>query len=87
MCQAIKDFFKTGQMNKDCNATNLVVIPKTPHPMSANDFRTISCYTVVYKIISKILCKRLKKVLPIITHPSQGAFEQGRELLYNVLLC
>ena len=87
MCQAIKEFFNTGQMNKECNSTNLVVLPNTPHPMTANDFRPISCCMVVYKIISKILCNRLKKVLIDITHLSQGAFVQGRELLYNVLLC
>ena len=87
MCQAIKEFFSTGHMISECNSTNLVVLLKIPHPMNANDFRPISYCTVIYKCISKILCNRLKKVLPCITNPSQGAFAQGKELLYNVLLC
>jgi len=70
----------------DYNTTNLVVLPKTTHPMIAADFRPISCCNVVYKSISKLLYSRLKKVLPAIVNPSQGAFVKGRELLYNVLL-
>ena len=54
--------------------------------MNATDFRPISCCTVIYKSVSKIMCNRLKKVLPYIISPSQGAFVQGRELLCNVLL-
>ena len=42
---------------------------------------------MVYKCISKLLSKRLKQVLPKIINQSQGAFIQGRELLFNVLAC
>ena len=86
MCDAIEEFFTTGQLLKDGNATNLVVLPKIPHPMTPANFRPISYCTVIYKSISKLLCNRLKKVLPILVNPSQGAFVQGREILYNVLL-
>ena len=30
---------------------------------------------------------RLKKALPSLINQSQGAFVQGREILYNVLIC
>ena len=86
VCNAIQEFFTTGQLITECNATNLVVLPKNPHPITAADFRTISCCTVIYRSISRLLCNRLKKVLPTIINPSQGAFVQGKELLYNVLL-
>ena len=86
VCQAIQEFFTTGKLLKECNLTNLVVLPKSPHPMNATDFRPISCCTVIYKSVSKIMCNRLNNVLPYIISPSQGAFVQGRELLYNVLL-
>jgi len=42
---------------------------------------------MVYKPISKLLCSRLKMVLPKLINPSQGAFIRGQELLFNVLLC
>lgn len=87
VCDAIQEFFTTGQLAPACNFTNLVVLPKVPHPMNSTDVRPISCCTVFYKSISKLICNRLKKVLPSIISPSQGAFVQGRELLYKVLLC
>ena len=67
--------------------TKLVMIPKTSNPERASDFRPISCCNVIYKTITKLLCSRIKEVLPTIINEGQGAFVQGRELLYNVLLC
>jgi len=54
--------------------------------MNPTDFRSISCCTVLYKSISKLLCNWLKNVLPGLVNPSQGAFVQCREMLYDVLL-
>jgi len=60
---------------------------KGPHPTNATDFRPISCCTIIYKVVAKPLCARLKHVLPALINQIQGAFVQGRQLLYNVLLC
>ena len=84
---AIQEFFKTSKMLKQCNAANLILLPKVKNPGFANDFRPISCCNVVYKGISKLLSGRLKEVLPELVNHSQGAFIKGRELLFNVLLC
>ena len=48
------------------------------------NFRPISCCNVIYKCASKFISIRLKDVLPF--DLSQGAFVQGRELLFNVVL-
>ena len=69
------------------SGTKLILLPKTPHPQSASDFRPISCCNVLYKCITKLLCQRLKDILPDIIHPSQGAFVKGRESLFNMLIC
>ena len=68
------------------SATKLVVLPKVPYPQASTDFRPISCCNTLYKCITKLLCQRIKEVLPYIIDPSQGAFIKGRELLYNVLI-
>ena len=41
----------------------------------------------MYKCISKLLCNRLKKVLPSVIDQSQGTFVSGRQLIFNVLMC
>ena len=87
ICVVVKEFFTKGIMPSYISETRLTVLPKVPHPQSATKFRPISCCNVIYKAISKILCKRIKEVLPYIIEQSQGSFVKGRELLYNVLIC
>ncbi|XP_074301417.1 uncharacterized protein LOC141632804 [Silene latifolia] len=63
-CKAVQSFFRTGKMAKLANSTILSLIPKKDTPSSVMDFRPISCCTVFYKTISKILTTRLQQVLP-----------------------
>ncbi|KAJ8427389.1 hypothetical protein Cgig2_008805 [Carnegiea gigantea] len=86
VCSAVLSFFKTGYLPKYIGATKLIVLPKVQHPQEATEFHPISCYNVLYKCIAKMLSQRLKEVLPSIIDPSQAAFVQGRELVYNVLI-
>ena len=85
--EAVLNFFQTGTVPSFLGETKLVLIPKTPNPPYASDFRTISCYNVIYKCIAKLLCVRLKEVLPDLINQNQGAFVKGRELLFNILMC
>ncbi|KAG7585557.1 Reverse transcriptase domain [Arabidopsis thaliana x Arabidopsis arenosa] len=82
----VKEFFSSGKLLKQWNATTLFLIPKVSNASSPTQFRPISCLNTLYKVISKLLANRLKSLLPDIISPSQSAFIPGRLLSENVLL-
>ena len=84
---AVRHFLSASKLPDFLGETKLVLLPKVPSPSHAKDFRPISCCNVIYKCIAKLLCMRLKQVLPHLIHQNQAAFIEGRELLFNVLTC
>lgn len=78
-------FFTTGHMPKSINDTFIELIPKTKEPVKMTESRPISLCNAVYKLISKVLANRLKKILPSIITKSQSPFVSGRLISYNVL--
>lgn len=73
-------------MPRSINATLLSLVPKTTEAERMQDFRPIACCNVLYKVISKILAKRLKATLPLAIDQNQCAFVKDKLLLENVLL-
>ncbi|XP_074290339.1 uncharacterized protein LOC141617068 [Silene latifolia] len=84
---SVKEFFSTGRLLQQVNATVLTLIPKVDCPNSVHDFRPIVCCNVIYKCISKIICKRLSGVLMDIVSMNQSAFIKDREIVDNILIC
>lgn len=66
--------------------TLITLIPKVDHAKYTKDYRPIACCQTLYKVVSKMLCFRLAKVLRAIIGEHQGAFVQGRSILHNVLI-
>ncbi|KAA3455882.1 reverse transcriptase [Gossypium australe] len=75
-----------GRSLEDINKTLVVLIPKTASPTNLKNFRPISLCTTIYKIITKSVANRLKKVLEECIDDSQSAFIPGRLITDNVLL-
>ena len=62
------------------NSTFLALIPKKDRPETFDDFRPISLCNCLYKIISKIIANRLKKILSLHISKEQFGFLEGRQI-------
>ncbi|XP_010474601.1 PREDICTED: uncharacterized protein LOC104754160 [Camelina sativa] len=82
----VKTFFQSGKLEKDINRTNICLIPKKLKAVKLAEFRPISLSNVVYKIISKVMAKRLTSLLPDIISETQAAFIKGRLITDNILI-
>ncbi|GKA09897.1 hypothetical protein Tco_0689330 [Tanacetum coccineum] len=78
-------FWDRGEISKGCNASFVTLIPKTTDPIGLADFRPISLIGSYYKILTKMLAKRVKKVVGNVIGDVQNAFIGGRFILDGVL--
>jgi hypothetical protein len=69
-----------GRILAPFNATFIALIPKTDNPSSFEDFRLISLCNGIYKIIAKIISRRIKVVLSRSINPEQFGFLEGRQI-------
>ncbi|PKA50163.1 hypothetical protein AXF42_Ash020108 [Apostasia shenzhenica] len=82
----VHHFFSYGSMPKRWKDTLVVLIPKVQGAKLPSQFRSISLYTIIYKVITKILINQVKDVLNSLISQEQGAFVPGRGIADNCLL-
>ena len=61
-----------------CNSSFITLIPKVENMLLVKDFRPISLIGMQFKIIAKLLAKRLAVVPPDVISVEQSAFLKGR---------
>jgi len=79
-------FFETAQLPKTMNMTWVTLIPKKEVAVDILDYRPISMVGSVYKVIAKILSRRLKGVVADLIGETQTAFVSGRQILDGALI-
>eukprot|EP00253_Pinus_taeda_P020133 PITA_20133 len=82
----VKNVFKNHKMGENTKSSHIALIPKEVNPLSFNRFRPISLCNVSYKIVTKILANRLKKLLPHLISENQGGFVPSKQITDNVIL-
>ena len=83
---SILSWLNSGTIPTPLNHTLITLVPKINSPEDAHQFRPISLCNVLYKIYSKVLANRLKKLLPSIITEHQSAFTKDRLISDNILV-
>ncbi|XP_071694427.1 uncharacterized protein [Rutidosis leptorrhynchoides] len=79
-------FNMRGEFLKGCNASFVTLVPKESDSISLSDFRPISLIGSFYKIVTKLLSNRLRKVIPQLIGSEQSAFLKERYILDGILV-
>ncbi len=65
------------------DASISLLLKKDKDPTSCDSYRTISLLNVDFKILTKVLCSRLERVLPSLILLDQTGFTPGRHSFFN----
>ena len=85
--QSVLSFLNSASLSQHLNHTFITLIPKVNKPELVFEFRPISLCNVLYKIFSKVLANKLKRILPkIITTEHQSAFTKNCLISDNIMV-
>jgi len=76
----VEDSRISGRIPASFNSTFIALIPKSDNASSLNEFRPISLCNCIYKIIAKIIARRLKSILSGNISDEQFGFLEGRQI-------
>ena len=86
MVEAVLLCLNSGTILPSLNHTFISLIPKVKSPEYVIEFRPIALCNIVYKLVSKVLANRLRKVLPHIISNFQSAFQSDKALSDNIFV-
>ena len=86
MAEAVLFCLNTGSVPPSINRTFITLIPKVKSPVRVSEYRPIALCNILYKLISKVLANRLKKILHYVISESQSAFQSSKAITDNILI-
>nr|XP_009623283.1 uncharacterized protein LOC104114523 [Nicotiana tomentosiformis] len=83
---AVIEFFESAYMCKAINCRTITLILEVQNPTNIKEFKPISCSTVLYKMISKVLTTRLHDVMAELIDNCQATVVPGRLITDNIIM-
>jgi hypothetical protein len=80
LLEVVEETRITGMVIRSLNSTFIALIPKVNGPTNFGDFRLIA-FNLCYKVISKIIAKRLRPILSHSLSEEQFIFLKGRQII------
>ena len=78
LLQVVNDTRISGRIPACFNSTFIALIPKVDNPLILNEFRPISLCNCIYKVVSKVIASRFKRILLEHISLEQFGFLEGR---------
>ncbi|KAK5776842.1 hypothetical protein PVK06_044807 [Gossypium arboreum] len=82
----VKSIFAGKSIDAELNNSLIVLLPKIQNPECFAQFRPISLYSVLYKLVTKIIANHFKVVFPKLIAPEQTDFIAGRNITDNFVI-
>ncbi|KAJ4750854.1 RNA-directed DNA polymerase (reverse transcriptase)-related family protein [Rhynchospora pubera] len=83
--QQIKMVFVQEEIPDDWLRCHVTLIPKTDEPQTPAEYRPISIGNILYRLIMKLIARRLQPSLKQVISNEQNAFVKGRCISDNIL--
>ncbi|CAL8176297.1 unnamed protein product [Prunus armeniaca] len=82
----VKDCFVRASLPEHLNDTLIALVPKVERPLNMTQLRPISLCNTLYKVVSKILVSRLRRIMTKMVSPTQVSFVPGRHIVDNIVI-
>jgi hypothetical protein len=83
---AFKAMLVRGLTSEYINKGMITLIPKSGDHSKLGNWRPITLLGNIYKILAKILARRIQEFLLLVIRPNQTSFVEGRNILNNNFL-
>jgi hypothetical protein len=78
--KVVEESHINGHIHAPLNATFISLIPKKDDPQTLEDFRPISLCNNIYKVVSKVISRRIKAILSKFVSQEKFGFLEGRQI-------
>lgn len=86
MVESLESVRNSGMILREINNTSITLIPKKEKLENLEDFRPISLYNTIYKVLEKTLSNRMKPLLPFIIAEEKTSFILDRFIFDGIII-